>query len=88
LGSVRHHTRLVAYAAHPERFVNGPPRREKLATTVWINPPEKTTLQDAPGSIQTDEVDLRVDPACITYEPHAGTSPVGLTPINSVESLQ
>jgi putative transposase len=84
----RHHTRLVAYAAHPERFVNGPPRREKLATTVWINPPEKTTLEDAPGSIQTDEVDLRVDPVCITYEPHAGISPVGLTPVTSVESLQ
>jgi putative transposase len=84
----RHYTRLAAYAAHPERFVNGPPRREKLATSVWINPPAKTTLQDAPGSIQTAEVDLRVDPPCITYEPHAGTSPVGLTPINSVEPLQ
>ena len=28
-----------AYAAHPERFVNGPPTTPKLATAVWINPP-------------------------------------------------
>jgi len=30
-----------AYAAHPERFVNGPPRVEVLPDAVWINPPEK-----------------------------------------------
>ena len=29
---VRHHTRLAAYAAHPERFVQGPPRGETLPT--------------------------------------------------------
>jgi hypothetical protein len=40
------------------------------------------------GSIQTDEVDLQVDPVYITYESHAGTSPVGLIPVNSIESLQ
>jgi putative transposase len=28
-----------AYAAHPERFVKGPPTTPKLATAVWINPP-------------------------------------------------
>ena len=44
---VRHHTRVSAYAAHPERFVRGPPRREILAAAVWINPPTKTTSQDA-----------------------------------------
>ena len=47
---VRHHTRLVAYAAHPERFVQGPPRLETLPAAVWINPPAKTTRQDAPGT--------------------------------------
>ena len=46
---LRHRTRLVAYAAHPERFVSGPPRPETLPTAVWINPPSKTTRQDAPG---------------------------------------
>ena len=47
---VRHHTRLAAYAAHPERFVQGPPRLEILPYAVWINPPAKSTGQDAPGT--------------------------------------
>jgi putative transposase len=48
--TVRHHTRLAAYDAHPERFVHGPPRLETLPHAVWINPPAKTTVQDAPGA--------------------------------------
>lgn len=47
---VRHRTRLAAYAAHPERFVNGAPRRETLPEAVWINAPTKTARQDAPGT--------------------------------------
>jgi len=45
---LRHGTRLAAYAAHPERFVGGPPRPDTLPTAVWINPPSNTTRQDAP----------------------------------------
>jgi len=63
----RHRARLAAYAERPERFVNGPPRRECLARAVWINRPAKTTHQDAPDSTQTTEVDLevvRISPAC------------------------
>ena len=48
--AVRHHTRLAAYDAHPERFVQGPPRLETLPHAVWINPPATTTAQDAPGT--------------------------------------
>lgn len=41
----------AAYAAHPERFVNGRPHPADLPTAVWINPPVKnTTRQDAPGT--------------------------------------
>ena len=47
---VHHHTRLAAYAAHPERFVQGPPRGETLPTAVWINPPAKVPGEDAPGT--------------------------------------
>jgi putative transposase len=47
---VRHRTRVAAYADHPERFVQGPPRLETLPEAVWINPPTKTTRQDAPGT--------------------------------------
>lgn len=47
---VRHHTRLAAYAAHPERFVQGRPRLETLPHAVWINPPAKSTNQDVAGA--------------------------------------
>jgi putative transposase len=41
----------AAYAAHPERFVNGRPYPADLPTAVWINPPvKKATAQDAPGA--------------------------------------
>ena len=84
----RHRTRLVAYAAHPERFVNGVPRRQNLPTAVWINPPEKTTPQDAPGSTHQDPDDPEVVPVCRPYEPHRGTRSVGLTLDIAVELLQ
>jgi putative transposase len=48
--ATRHRTRQAAYDTHPERFVHGPPSLESLPHAVWINPPTKTTAQDAPGS--------------------------------------
>ena len=48
--AVRHRTRLAAYAAHPERFVQGPPRPETLPTAAWINRPPKPTREDAQGA--------------------------------------
>ena len=39
----RHEILIAAYAAHPERFPNGPPRRPTLPGAVWINPPEDRT---------------------------------------------
>jgi putative transposase len=48
--AVRHRTRLAAYAARPERFVQGPLRLESLPHAVWINPPATSTAQDAPGT--------------------------------------
>jgi putative transposase len=46
----RHQTRLAAYAKHPDRFVQGPPRLEILPHAVWINPPAKSTDQEAAGT--------------------------------------
>ncbi len=63
----RHRARMAAYLAHPERFVNGAPRRQTLPETVWINAPEKTTRQDAPGSTIVDPDDPEVVPVCRTY---------------------
>jgi hypothetical protein len=52
--AVRAHREMVlaaAYGAHPERFVNGPPRPADLPTAVWINPPVKhSARQDASGT--------------------------------------
>lgn len=55
--AVRHQTRMAAYAAHPERFVQGLPRLETLPEAVWINRPLKSTSQDAPGTtiVTTDD---------------------------------
>ena len=70
----RHHVRLAAYAAHPERFVNGPPRRQSLPSAVWINPPEKPTLHDDPRSTTVAPDDPEVVPICRTYEPYRLTT--------------
>ena len=82
---VRHHTRLTAYAAHPERFVNGPPRPETLPTAVWINPPSKTSHQAGPGAtiVTPDDPQYRVIDGT---PPMMGVQSIGV--VNSVESLQ
>jgi putative transposase len=36
----------AAYAAHPERFVKGPPKVPSLPQAVWINPPEDKTKSE------------------------------------------
>ena len=46
----RHRTRLAAYAAHPERFVQGPPRPETLPTRFGSTRRQKRLAQDAPGT--------------------------------------
>ena len=62
--AVRAHRKMVlaaAYVAHPERFVNGPPRPADLPTAVWINPPVKNSArQDAPGTTIVLSDDQRV----------------------------
>jgi putative transposase len=63
----RYRARAAAYLARPDRFVNGPPQRETLPPAVWINPPETTTHEDAPGSTIVDPDDPEVIPVCRTY---------------------
>jgi DNA-binding SARP family transcriptional activator len=36
----------AAYAANPQRFVNGRPVAEHLADAVWINPPEDRSRKE------------------------------------------
>jgi len=51
----------AAFAAHPERFVNGPPHPAALPTAVWINPPIKTSsAQQNPGATIVTADDLSI----------------------------
>jgi putative transposase len=79
----RQKVRLAAYREHPERFVNGPPRLQRLPGAVWINPPETPTHQDALAATQTDPDDFRVDQSINTYGPP--TRPGALTPLGKRE---
>ena len=42
----RQSTLHLAYAAHPERFVNGAPKPPELPSAVWINPPSKNDANE------------------------------------------
>jgi putative transposase len=81
---VRHQTRVAAYAAHPDRFVQGPPRLETLPEAVWINPPAKSTRQDAPGAAIVTSDDLQHG-VILGSDVIVGDRPFVL--VNSVESL-
>ena len=45
------------YEAHPERFVNGPPQHPVLASEVWINPPERTTMPEVASAATLETPD-------------------------------
>lgn len=80
----------TAYAAHPERFVNGRPHPADLPTAVWINPPvKKPTAQDAAGAAIAMPDDLQ--PSRILEAPRRSTTLVidgGAPFINSTSVSQ
>ena len=82
--TTRHRTRLAAYAAHPERFVNGPPRPETLPTAVWINRPPKPTREDASGATPLTPDDPQH--GVIRRSPPTADRPITL--VTSLGSLQ
>jgi putative transposase len=68
----RAHVLTAAYAAHPERFVQGVPTPADLPTAVWINPPvKKPTRQDALGTPIVTPVDLQHPPVSPPDKPAA-----------------
>ena len=81
--AARHRTRLAAYAAHPERFVHGPPRPETMPTAVWINRPPTLTSQVAPATTITPG-----DPQSGSIRPPPRIDNRPGTLVTSVESLQ
>jgi len=60
---------LKYWPGFPDRFVNGPPQLKTMPAAVYINPPEKTTRQGAPGSTQSRRDDPEVVPLLTTYAP-------------------
>jgi putative transposase len=82
---VRHRTRLAAYANHPERFVQGPPRLEILPHAVWINPPANSTAQEAPGATIVTPADPQHGGI---RGPHVLTGASSISMITSTELLQ
>jgi putative transposase len=59
--TARQQVLMIAYAAHPERFVSKPPQPPRLPHAVWINPPTKqSTAQDGVGTTIAPGADLRV----------------------------
>jgi len=83
--AARYRTRLAAYAGHPERFVNRSPRPEPLPTAVWINPPSKTTRQDARGATIVTPDDPQHG---VIGGPHALPEDRSIVLVDTVESLQ
>ena len=81
--AARHRTRLAAYAAHPERFVHGPPRPETMPTAVWINRPPTLTSQVAPATTTVTPGDPQS--GSIRPPPRIDNRPGTL--VTSVESL-
>lgn len=65
----RHDVKLAAFQAHPERFVNGPPRMIDLPRAVYINEPSILGTLTATGS----EPALRL---ATPSTPHGATGPL------------
>jgi putative transposase len=84
--AVRHATRLAAYGAHPERFVQGPPRLEHLPHAVWINPPKIPAVQTAPGTPMITPHDPQ--PGRIRARPGVVSGVTGAATAASLRSLQ
>jgi putative transposase len=72
----RHAARLAAYEKHPERFINGPPRLEKLPAEVWINKPADDPSDEAMPSIAN--ISQGTDPGPGVKAREATAKPLGL----------
>jgi putative transposase len=64
-----------AYAAHPERFVNAPPKHASLPEAVWINPPVSKT--EEPCALRNAAKEGKSDDRQTT---RADSSPSGALP--------
>jgi putative transposase len=61
-----------AYAVHPERFVNGPPKPLELPSAVWINPPREAPANPAVPKKRLPETTCPQKPRASLTHPRPG----------------
>ena len=61
-----------AYAAHPERFVKGPPKPPELPSAVWINPPHNNQEDQATEKKRLPEINCPQKPDASLTHPRPG----------------
>jgi len=61
-----------AYAAHPERFVKGPPKPPELPSTVWINPPQDNNEEHEAQKKRLPEANCPQKPNASLTHPRPG----------------
>jgi putative transposase len=65
----RHDVKMTAYHEHPERFVSGPPRLQKLPGAVYINPPSSLEV------VTTQPVVSNADQPPLIFHPATSARP-------------
>lgn len=70
----------TAYAAHPERFVNGPPTPAPIPQAVWINPPTAASQTDPAHKKKLPENHCPQEPNAPLVHPRLGYPSSGCSP--------
>jgi len=70
----------AAYAAHPERFVKGPPAPSPIPLAVWINPPTPASQTDPAHKKRLPENHCPQEPNAPLVHPRLGYPSSGCSP--------
>jgi putative transposase len=62
----------IAYEAHPERFVKGPPKPPELPSAVWINPPQNDKDDHQAQKKRLPEINCPQKPEASLTHPRPG----------------
>ncbi len=65
-------TLLIAYVAHPERFVKGAPKPPELPSAVWINPPQNDKKDHEAQKKRLPEINCPQKPEASLTHPQPG----------------
>ena len=70
----------TAYAAHPERFVQGPPAPSAVPEAVWINPPSTSAQTETAHKKRLPETHCPQEPQAPLEHPRLGYPSSGCSP--------